>query len=91
MLRKIFFAALAALIMASSANAGVIVGLLLNPASTAGGGATSNRSGAGALWRRRSARVSRVPAADGFRQHEPRAPQGGPSQNVRPHCGRRNR
>lgn len=47
MIRKVFFAGLAALIMASSANASVIVGLLLNPASTAGGGATSTRSGAG--------------------------------------------
>jgi len=47
MMRKVFFAGLAALIMASSANASVIVGLLLNPASTAGGGATSTRSGSG--------------------------------------------
>jgi hypothetical protein len=47
MMRKVFYAALAALIMASSANAGVIVGLLLNPASTAGGGATSTRLGNG--------------------------------------------
>src|ERR1700759_1132862 len=44
MVRKVLFAAVAALIMASSANAGVILGLLLNPASTAGV-ATSNRSG----------------------------------------------
>jgi len=47
MLRKIFFAGLAALFCASSADASVIVGLLLNPASTAGGGATSTRSGNG--------------------------------------------
>ena len=47
MLRKVFFAGLAALVMANSANAGIIVGLLLNPASTAGGGATSTRSGNG--------------------------------------------
>jgi hypothetical protein len=47
MLRKIFFAGFATLVLASSANASVIVGLLLNPASTAGGGATSTRSGVG--------------------------------------------
>lgn len=47
MVRKVFFAGLAALIMASSANASVIVGLLLNPTSTAGGGATSTRLGNG--------------------------------------------
>jgi len=46
MIRKVFYACIAALIMASSANAGVILGMLLNPASTAGV-ATSNRSGAG--------------------------------------------
>jgi len=47
MLRKIFFAGLAILCVASSANAAVIVGLIIDPASTAGGGATSTRSGAG--------------------------------------------
>jgi hypothetical protein len=46
MIRKVFYAGIAALIMASSANAGVILGLLTNPASTAGV-AVSNRSGAG--------------------------------------------
>jgi len=46
MVRKIFFAGFAALMMASSANAGIIVGLLANPASTSGV-AVSNRSGAG--------------------------------------------
>jgi hypothetical protein len=47
MMRKFIFAGLAALIMASGANAGVILSLLLNPTSTAGGGATSTRSGNG--------------------------------------------
>jgi hypothetical protein len=46
MIRKVFYAAVAALMMASGANAGVIVGLLVNPASTAGV-AVSTRSGAG--------------------------------------------
>jgi hypothetical protein len=46
MIRRVFFAGLAVLLMASSSNAGVILGLLLNPASTAGV-AVSNRSGAG--------------------------------------------
>jgi hypothetical protein len=46
MLRKIFFAGSAALLMATSANAGVILGVLPNPTSTAGV-ATSTRSGAG--------------------------------------------
>jgi len=46
MFRKVFFAAAAALMMAGSANAGVILGLLVNPASTSGV-ATSNRSGPG--------------------------------------------
>jgi len=46
MIRKVSYACIAALIMASSANAGVILGMLLNPASTAGV-VTSNRSGAG--------------------------------------------
>lgn len=47
MIRKVLFAGLALVVMASSANAGVIFGLLLDPAATAGGGATSTRSGAG--------------------------------------------
>jgi hypothetical protein len=46
MVRKVSYACLAALIMASSANAGVILGLLKDPATTAGV-ATSTRSGAG--------------------------------------------
>jgi hypothetical protein len=46
MFRKVFYACMAALIMASSANAGVILGLLTNPANTSGV-AVSNRSGAG--------------------------------------------
>jgi hypothetical protein len=47
MLRKIFFSGLATLFLATSANASVIVGLVIDPASTAGGGATSTRSGPG--------------------------------------------
>lgn len=47
MLRKAFLACFAAAVMASSANAGVILGLLTDPATTAGGGALSTRSGAG--------------------------------------------
>jgi hypothetical protein len=47
MIRKVLFAGLAAVIMASSANAAVIVGILIDPATTAGGGATSTRSGPG--------------------------------------------
>jgi len=46
MFRKVFYACMAALMMASSANAGIILGLLVNPANTAGV-AVSNRSGAG--------------------------------------------
>jgi hypothetical protein len=47
MMRKFIFAGVAALLMASSANASVILLPLLNPSSTAGGGATSTRSGNG--------------------------------------------
>src|SRR3954454_10453551 len=46
MIRKTFLAGLAALLLCSSANAAVIVGLLLNPASTAGV-TQSTRSGPG--------------------------------------------
>jgi len=46
MIRKTFLAGLAALLLCSSANAAVIVGLLLNPASTAGV-TVSTRSGPG--------------------------------------------
>jgi len=46
MLRNCFFAGLAAVVMASAANASVIFGLVLDPPTTAGGG-TSTRSGAG--------------------------------------------
>lgn len=47
MIRKVFFAGLAALVLASSANAAVIIGVLADPTSTAGGGSTSTRSGVG--------------------------------------------
>jgi len=47
MIRKIFFAGLAALLMATGANAATIIGVYLNPPSTAGAGSTSTRSGAG--------------------------------------------
>jgi hypothetical protein len=47
MLRKVLFGGIAALIMASSANAAVIYGLLVDPATTAGPSSNSNRSGAG--------------------------------------------
>jgi len=47
MIRRTFFFGFAALVLASSANAAVIYGLLLNPATTAGAGSNSNRSGAG--------------------------------------------
>jgi len=47
MIRKIFFAGLAALLLATSANAGTIVGIAVNPGTTAGGGSTSTRSGLG--------------------------------------------
>jgi hypothetical protein len=46
MIRKIFFAGAAVLIMASSAHAGVIFGIILNPTTTAGPNSGSNRSGA---------------------------------------------
>ena len=46
MVRKVFYACIAALILASTADAGVILGLLKDPANTAGV-ATSNRSGPG--------------------------------------------
>jgi len=47
MIRKIFFAGLAALLLATSANAATIIGVYLDPPSTAGAGATSTRTGAG--------------------------------------------
>jgi hypothetical protein len=47
MIRKVFFAGLAALLLATSANAGTIVGIAVNPGTTAGGGSTSTRSGLG--------------------------------------------
>jgi hypothetical protein len=47
MLRKVSFAALAAVVMASSANAAMILGVVVDPATTSGGGATSTRTGAG--------------------------------------------
>jgi len=46
MIRKALLAAFAAVVMVSSANASVIVGMLLDPASTAGAGSASTRSGA---------------------------------------------
>src|SRR4029079_1563845 len=47
MIRKIFFAGLAALLMATGANAATILGIYLSPPTTAGAGSTSTRSGAG--------------------------------------------
>lgn len=47
MIRKTLFATLAVFALASSANATVILDFVLDPATTAGGGATSNQSGAG--------------------------------------------
>jgi len=47
MIRKTFFAGVAALLVASSANASVIYGLVKDPATTAGLNSSSNRSGAG--------------------------------------------
>jgi PEP-CTERM motif len=47
MLRKTLFAGLAVLVMASSSNAAVIFGLLVDPSVTAGPNSSSNRSGAG--------------------------------------------
>jgi hypothetical protein len=47
MIRRILLAGLAVLMLSSTANAGVIFGLLQDPLTTAGGGATSTRSGAG--------------------------------------------
>jgi hypothetical protein len=47
MIRKAFLAGLAAVLMVSGANAATILGVLLDPTVTAGGGATSTRSGAG--------------------------------------------
>jgi len=47
MIRKTFFAGLAALLFASGANAAVIYGLVKDPSTTAGLNSSSNRSGAG--------------------------------------------
>jgi len=47
MIRKVFFAGLAALLVATSANAATIIGVAVNPGTTAGGGSTSTRSGLG--------------------------------------------
>jgi len=49
MIRKIFFAGLAALLMATGANAATILGIYLDPPTTAGAGSTSTRSGAGSF------------------------------------------
>ena len=51
MLRKVFLAALAAVLMASSANAAMILGIKLDPTTTAGAGATSTRSSPGSRAR----------------------------------------
>jgi len=47
MLRNCFFAGLAAVVMATGANAAVIFGVVFDPATTAGANVTSTRSGAG--------------------------------------------
>jgi len=47
MLRNCFFAGLAAVVMATGANAAVIFGVVFDPATTAGPNVTSTRSGAG--------------------------------------------
>jgi len=47
MLRKCFFAAMATMLVASSVNAAVIVGLAIDPNTTAGAGSNSTRSGNG--------------------------------------------
>jgi len=47
MIRKTFFAGLAALLFASGANAATILGLVVDPATTAGANSNSTRSGAG--------------------------------------------
>ena len=49
MLRKGLFFTFAILALASAANAATILGVYLDPATTAGGGSTSTRSGVGTL------------------------------------------
>jgi len=47
MLRKCFFAAMATMLVASSVNAAVIIGMTVNPTTTAGANSNSSRSGVG--------------------------------------------